>query len=312
MAKATKQTPTKKRAAKRRSVKTSRRKRSSGSTDKSGIQGLIGPLEYEDDGLRVNIYGESGSGKTTLAASFPKPMLFICVEKGTLSIHNIKGIQVFPKKGRGGSRGVLESMEQFYELMDWLIIEEGVSKFKTIVLDTITELQNLILMEHLNLEKVPTQLDWGMASQQDWGQIANKTKEAMQRFLNGLEGVNRIILAQQRIFAPKDADEYESELDLAPRIASALTPASAGWLAPQCDYVMQTFQRRKTVTKVVKVGRKKVKKVVPVEGTDFCLRVGPDPLYASKFRRPKDSETPLPSFIVDPTYQKIEKLIKSA
>ena len=64
--------------------------------------------------------------------------------------------------------------------------------------------------------------------------------------------------------------------------------------------------RQRTVEKKVRVKEKLVKKEVEV--TEFCLRVGPNPIYITKIRKPK-AKVP-PSVIIDPNYDNLIGLIK--
>jgi ABC-type polar amino acid transport system ATPase subunit len=42
----------------------------------------ITDLDFEDQGIKMVLYGSSGSGKTTLWATFPKPILAIICSGG--------------------------------------------------------------------------------------------------------------------------------------------------------------------------------------------------------------------------------------
>jgi len=183
------------------------------------------------------------------------------------------------------------------ELVEYLTA----TNFKTIVLDHASGLQDIVLKEVLGLEEIPTQIGWGTASQQQWGQIALQMKERL-RSLLGLPQ-NIVIIAQEREFDVNN----ESAL-LMPYVGSALSPSVTGWLNPAVDYICQTFIRRKMVEKKVKVGTKVTTMQPPGKGVEYCLRTAPDPVFTTKFRVPKGQ--PIPEEIVDPSYDKIIKLLK--
>lgn len=250
------------------------------------ILNRIAPVSLEDNSIKMCLYGRSGSGKTTLACTFPKPLLIIGFEDGTKSVHNVDGVDFVR---------VLFTNE-LSELL------EGVNgKYKSYLLDTATALQDMHLKEILGLDELPAQLSWGIASREDWGQTALKTKECLRAVLN-LDG-NVIVTAQERQFTANSAD---SDVVI-PYVGSALSPSVAGWLNPACDYIGQTFIREETATKTTKIGGKVMTTEVKTGKKLFCLRVGPSEVYTTKFRLPKKNT--LPEYVVDPSYEKILKLI---
>jgi ATP-dependent phosphoenolpyruvate carboxykinase len=75
-------------------------------------------------------YGRSGTGKTTLACSAPKPLLLIDInDKGTDSVIDVEGVY-------GVQCKTWEHLEEIY----WFL-QKG-TKYKTAVLDTVTQMQN--------------------------------------------------------------------------------------------------------------------------------------------------------------------------
>lgn len=248
----------------------------------------IAPVKLSTNGIKMNLYGKSGSGKTTLACSFPKKLLLVGTEDGTRSVHNVKGVDFVRIKESG----------ELTELTEYVV---GAG-YNTVVLDTASGLQDLILKEILGIEKLPAQRSWGMAKQQEWGQCALETKERLRSLLD--LPINVVIIAQER--------EFNTENDTAdllmPFVASALSPSVVGWLNPACDYIGQTFIRRKSVYKTVKIG-KKVKQVkTETKQVEYCLRTAPDPVFTTKFRLPKGAK--LPEVLVDPDYTMIDSLIR--
>jgi hypothetical protein len=90
------------------------------------------------DGSRpiiATLFGEGGMGKTTLAAMFPKPV-FIRTEDGTASLVGNDGVSLFPLAT--SSQDVLDAIEA-------LATEKH--EFKTLVIDSITQLATLIESE---------------------------------------------------------------------------------------------------------------------------------------------------------------------
>ena len=256
----------------------------------------IAPINFdEDEGISINLYGKSGTGKTTLWSTFPKPILAI-VCSALKKPGELRSINTAANR-KTIKQVTLEKSDELKELIEY---QQETNTFKTIVLDHATGLQDLLLKEILGLEELPAQGSWGMAQQQDWGQCSLQSKELLRSVLNLF--CNRVIIAQERSFNTEGDEEL-----LMPFVASALTPSITGWLGPACDYVCQTFIQQKTIDKKIRVGGKSITKSVRTKGVDYCLRTAPDPTYTTKFRVPKGGV--LPEFVVDPSYEKIKKLI---
>lgn len=245
------------------------------------------------DAIKLNLYGRSGTGKTTLWSTFPGPILAI-VCSGSIRPGELKSINT-PENRKKITAPIVRHVEEIAGLL------RGADQYATVVLDHASGVQDLVLKEILGLDELPAQRSWGLASQQQWGQCALQTKEVLRAVLN--HNGNVVIVAQEREFnSDTDGDEI-----IAPYVGSALTPSVTGWLNPACDYIGQTFIRRATTTKNVKLGKKVVPKKVPTGKVEYCLRTAPDPVYTTKFRVPKGH--PLPQVLVDPTYDKILAVI---
>lgn len=268
--------------------------------DDDNVLNRITPLTVEG-GIKANIYGNSGTGKTRLAATFPAPLLWILASGGK-------------KPGELRSVNTAENRKRIHqvvlrnsgELGEIFKFQAENQRFATVVVDHLSGLQDLVLREILDIPEIPPQGSWGMATQGQWGDCALKMKEILRPFL-GLD-CNILFLAQERAF---NTDSDAAEV-LMPYVASGVSPSVAGWLNPAMDYIMQTFKRQKMVERNVKLGGKTHKRMEPVPGkVEYCLRVGADAVYTTKFREP-ENERELPLAIVNPTYAKIKALIDGA
>lgn len=255
-----------------------------------GILSKIQAIGNIETTAKLNVYGRSGTGKTTFACTFPKPLLLIGAEDGTKSVANVKGVDFVR----------LENSDD----LEVLTKHAAKGHYKTVVLDSATFLQNIILKELLGLPKTPVQLSWGLATRAQYGQIAVIMKEHLRALLE--LDCQTVIIAQERVFNV-DNEESPSSLSL-PYVASALSPSVVGWLNPACDYIVQTYIRQKSKLVKTKVGDAVVQSVKLLAGVDYCLRTGPNSTYATKFRLPKG--TKLPECVVNPSYSKIAKLMK--
>lgn len=245
------------------------------------------------DSISVLLYGRSGTGKTTFWSTFPKPILAVICSGGKQP-GELKSIDT-PSIRKNVTPCIVNEVNDVRELL------EEAPNFATVVLDHASGFQDLTLKEILGLDGLPAQKSWGMATQQQYGQSSLMCKEVLRAFLS-LE-CNRVIVAQERTFN----DGEDSEL-LAPTVGAAMTPSVVGWLGPAVDYMTQTFIRSKMVSKTTKVGGKSVATKQRGKGVEYCLRVGAHDVFMTKFRTPRGKE--LPDSIVDPSYDKLMKIIQ--
>lgn len=269
---------------------------------KKSVVDRISPINFnEEDGIKICLYGRSATGKTTLSATFPKPALTVVCSGGNKP-GELRSINTAEYK-KTIKQVALEHPDELVELTNYL----PTSEFKTVILDHVTGLQDLVLKTILGVEELPAQKKWGIATQQQYGQCTALCKE----LLRGMLGLscNVVIIAQEREF---NTDGDVSEF-IMPTVGAALSPSLTGWLNSSVDYICQTFIRQKEEERSseVKVGdkTKTVTRRVKVKGTEYCLRTSPDPVYTTKFRIPKGAD--LPDVIVDPTYSKLHNLIQS-
>lgn len=241
-------------------------------------------------GLRLTIYGRGKTGKTRLFSTFPTPSIIMGTEDGTLSIASSKGIDFIR----------LEHSSDVEEVVE--LCKEG--KYRSICLDHGGGLQDLVLQEILGLEEIPVQKDWGMAKREDWATCGLQVKERLRSILTLAEtrSMDVMIMAHERNFN----DEGGSDL-IFPTVGAALSPSVTNWLNGATDYVCQTFIREQVIDKTTKVGGKIVATSKKTNLKEYCLRIGPHPVYMTGFRTTKAT---IPEVIVDPTWAKIAALTK--
>jgi AAA domain len=235
------------------------------------------------------VYGTSGSGKTTFAGTFPKPMLIIDIsDDGDDSLEGIEGID-FTRP---------TSFEEF-ERIYWFL-KQGKHRYKTVVIDTMTELQGLIVRSMADSnpkikKKGKSAGAWGTLTQNQWAGVSDAFRTQVINF-RALE-MHTVFLAQQKVTEIDYSDGDDGIDDVViPEVGPSAMKSIASILCSGSSFIGNTFIRNRTVKKELK--RKRI--------TEYCMRVGPNPVYVTKVRKPKSVE--LPDFITDPSFEDLAKL----
>lgn len=244
------------------------------------------------------LYGRSGSGKTTLAGSYPKPILYLNIrDNGTDSISDVDDIDVVN----------IDTPEELQEQILWCHTraKKGKLIYKTIVLDTLSQLQGILVEELGEKKKLSGKGkragDFGTFTMQEWGSIAGDLKSVIMDIRN--LPVESVFIAQERIFNAGD-EEDDGLNQLEPEVGPKLMPSVKNDLNASVSVIGNTFIRIRVTKEKDPETKKVVKKVEKV----YCLRVGPNSVYATKIRKPKGIEAP--DFIEDPTFRKIKAIMK--
>ena len=263
----------------------------------------IKAIGKEDSFMKILLYGVSGSGKTTFWATMPGPILAVICSGGN-NTGETRSINT-PEYRKKIKIVTLNDSSELKDLVEYAASSEA---FKTIVLDHVSGLQDLILKEILGLDEIPAQKGWGLASQQQYGQCTAQAKEYLRALLN--LNCNVAIIGQERTFGGKD-DGLNSDI-IQPTVGPAVVPSLAGWLNPACDYILQMYKRPRMITTYTTMGTgDKAKKIATVKrgkGVMYCARCEPHDTFITKFRVPRGIE--LPEYVEDPTYDKLIKIIK--
>lgn len=234
------------------------------------------------------IYGRSGAGKTTFAATFPKPILVLDVrDQGTDSINDHDKVDV-------------KDIDSMTDLEDvYYYIKEHPNAYKTVIIDTVTQLQQLFMEEVIGAKKKRVG-DWGSMSRREFGDVAAMMKEWVLNYRNlTAEGLEVVFIAQERT---STSEEENPDNMLTPEVGPHVMPSVAVHLNANVSIIGNSFIRLKS-TKVKTTNKQLIKKTA-----QYCMRIGPNPIYATKIRKPKDIG--VPAFLEDPTYNDIIDLIK--
>ena len=164
----------------------------------------IQTFKPENSYIKALIYGPSGAGKTTFAATAPKP-IFASSEKGLMSIRHLAPQFV-----------EINSLQDLKDLYNFLKNEKH--DFETVVIDSITEINDIIKTEIETRNKRNMQL-------QDWGILQKEIKDILRKFRD---------LPMHIIFLAQETTEKDEE-----KIVKYL-PSLNGKSATEIAYYMDT------------------------------------------------------------------------
>lgn len=281
---------------------------------KGGILSRAVPVgQMERATLKILMYGQNRVGKTTFACQFAKPLLLISFEPaktgGAESVRLVDGVSIL----RHGVdfNGVAETVQLAREL------KQEAKAYKTVVLDSASTMQDMVLCGILNLPAVPDQMSWGMVGSDGYRQRSEKTREVLRPFLD--LDVDTIVLAKEKDHNPPKEEKVNERTgkvqpDMRPKflrgveqasfIAADLGGATTGWLQDACDCVCRLFVEEEVKELVLNRGK-------PTESRTFTptgkfiryLRTGYHPNYAAGVRSCRPEA--VPEVIPNPTAEKL-------
>lgn len=240
----------------------------------SSLLGRIQPISAAETALKMLIYGPPGAGKTVLAATaadVPEmaPVLYVDVEGGTRSIRD-KQVDVLRVK----------SFSELLQLLD--VLRTGHHKYRTVVIDSLTEVQKLNMYEIM--KKVVGQdpsRDPDIPALRDYG----KNSEQIRRLIRGYRDLTNTHVIFTAL-ASESKDEKTGVVKVYPALSGKLASEVPGFL----DVVVYLS--------VAEQNGNEVRVLV----TDMTSRV------MAKHRTPI-SGVRLPRFLKNPTMPKIYRVV---
>jgi len=244
--------------------------------------GRIVPIGESSEWVSLVIYGRSGTGKTTFIGTMPKPLLVLDInDRGTVSIKAQPDTYVMEVTS-------WDEIEEVY----WYL-QSGNHPFQSVALDTVTQLQDLAIAKISGDDGGVMSL-----SRRGWGEVTGLMRTWILNYRD--LPLHKGFICQDRITGD-DSDELEM---ITPEVGPAVSPSVAKTLTAAVDVVGHTLIRERVVTVKTKKGGTKEKVV-----TEYCMRIGPHARYLTKIRR-EHIDKPLPQVVVNPTFDKITKLMK--
>lgn len=262
-----------------RQRKSSTSKSSGGSnTDFKEIIKKITGVQELDNYVSMITYGRSGTGKTTFASTWPKPMLLLDIkDDGTDSIKDIEGVDVL----------TIDNWDDF-ERIYWFL-KSGDHEYKSIHIDTVTQLQ----------DKCKDHVTKGarMVTQNQWGEIAGMMGTWVMNYRDLTEEKIHVhFIAQDRLTESDTDEEEDNQID--PIVGPRLMPSLASKVNAAVKVIGNTY-----ISEVVSKEDNKMSKA-----DVFRMRLGPHAYYITKIRKPKKAK--MPSYIDDPTFDTIMDIMQ--
>lgn len=227
-------------------------------------------------GKLVVLYGKSASGKTKVGSTFPKPMLYVKIgDDGVNTIKKVSGISVIEPK-------TIAELKQVFEEL------ENDKTYESVFVDTFSLLVNEWKNE--NVIKKGKKM-----TQQLWGDLMTETEELI-RLAHKLSKKKWVILSGHEV-----TDSIEGmEDELLPDVRISISKGARTYIEGMANFGIHTVKIQK---EVIDKATGETKEVVK-----YAADIGPNPYYWTKFQI--DPKIKLPSRMINPSYEKIMKLIE--
>jgi len=250
--------------------------------------------------LRVVLYGNNRVGKTTLACEFPKPLLLVSFEPNpTGGVESVRGRE-------GVTPVLINSTADGYKLADELTRD---TYYKTVVVDSATGYQDIVLREILGLSSLPEQMNFGEVSGDQYRDRSGKTREGLRPFLSLAKHV--VVTAKEKDHNPPKEEKVNPRTgkvqpDMRAKFLRGMTQqsyvapevggASVSWLLDCCGCVCRLYLAQVPVeeSRQVNMGSAGVvtQTVTVGERVVHRLRTLYHPNFAGGIQAPSGSEVP--------------------
>lgn len=319
----------------------------------TGLDGLlsrgVAVSKLNSTFIKMLLYGQNRVGKTRLACGFPKPLLLLSfepnVEGGAKSVRRFGAVTFLPIKKKEEAVMLADHMKGDLR-SPWRNGKEVTNAhghsawigetWKTIVIDTVTSMQDVILAELMNLDAVPVQLNWGSVPEGFYAARSEQAKEVTRKYTD--LSLNVVINAKEKDHnPPKQMNEKGksrvvgnklirevqaasgANLDQGSFFSADVGAATAQWLGDACDcichlQVVKEIKEIKTKVTIMDVEEEQVQLVETgklvqrlrcgaADGQPFC-----HPNFASGMRSERPEK--VPEFLFSPTWEKLKAVIE--
>lgn len=227
----------------------------------AAVKKRIVPVKEAAPHVKILVYGRNGHGKTRFAASGPRTLIVDINEKGTRSVRHSDADVFSVRKW--------EDLTYLY----WFL-RDGDHDYQTVVLDTLTQMQNLCMAHVLKrAEDRDPNRPPSMPDRRAWGQLGELMKPLIMDFRN--LDMNVVFVCQVR------KDRNDDEEDLTVNWVPDLSPSVRGMAMAAVEIMGYIFRKQIRTVKEVK-GKKKTS-----TKWETMMLVGPHENYETKDRTGK-------------------------
>lgn len=218
------------------------------------------------------IWGKSNSGKTWLSSTFPKPLLYVQIgDDGANTIANTDCDAIR-----------INNIKELKTLCEEL---QKNKKYATVVFDTFSMVVNEWIDEQV-IQKNKKM------TQQSWGDLKTEQEEII-KLTHKLAANRNVVLT-----CHESMDSIEGlEDEITPDVRPSVSKGARTYLEGMANYGIHTTRISKEVTK-----GNTTKTLVK-----YAADIGPNPYYWTKLQI--DPSIEVPARIINPTYEKIAKVI---
>jgi hypothetical protein len=151
---------------------------------------------FDEENVKVLVYGESGTGKSRLASTFPAA-IFADMDHGLSSVtEHIDTVRINENEFRK-----LETMYQY--------LKNGEHNYRTVVLDTLNEMQRFAMGATVEEFQAVRRAYNDLPSQSDYGKMLHDMIELTRKFI---DLPMRVVLLAQVISRQFDTDTLQPQL----------------------------------------------------------------------------------------------------
>lgn len=238
------------------------------------------PIEdMEEEPVHLLLYGRNRIGKTTLACEFPKPLALISLEAvksgGARSVKNVTGITHF----------MLRASEKVERIGHQLRYEKH--HFQSVVIDSGTALDEIILAEICGWEQTAEMLRWGKVSQDQYTERSERMRKVLRDFLE--LPIHLVIVCNEKDHNPPEGkrNALVRGVQTESFFAAAMGGGTTRWVQDGCE-VCQLYMEKEVVKRKRTVGQGRLAKEVVIEeetGRNVRrLRTAYHPNFSAGFR----------------------------